>query len=242
MDVLAGGQVHHRVAAPADRPGHFVDFLLNAGSRAASCRCWQLILTRKLRPMIIGSDSGWLMLLGMMARPRAISSRTNSGRDHARNRGAETLAGMLLAQQVFEAVELLVFADRHVFHFRGDDAGPCVVHLRHIPAGQRAARLARQVEAQAGQFGVQVGRSGPLASVFGRQAGQFLGVITLGDPGGAQLRQALADVDAGGRVGIRAGAVIDRDRRIRRVGGRALGDLAHRHADVGAAAVHVNLA
>ncbi len=38
-----------------------------------------LIFTRKLRPMIIGSDSGWLMLLGMMARPAAISSRTNSG-------------------------------------------------------------------------------------------------------------------------------------------------------------------
>src|SRR5258705_280734 len=30
-----------------------------------------LIFTRKLRPMIIGSDSGWLMLLGMMARPYA---------------------------------------------------------------------------------------------------------------------------------------------------------------------------
>ena len=38
-----------------------------------------LILTRKLRPMIIGSSSGWLMLAGMMARPRATSSRTNSG-------------------------------------------------------------------------------------------------------------------------------------------------------------------
>jgi len=37
-----------------------------------------LIFTRKLRPMIIGSDSGWLMLAGMMARPRATSSRTNS--------------------------------------------------------------------------------------------------------------------------------------------------------------------
>ncbi len=38
-----------------------------------------LTFTRKLRPMIIGSTSGWLMLAGMMARPRAISSRTNSG-------------------------------------------------------------------------------------------------------------------------------------------------------------------
>src|ERR1700752_3341182 len=38
-----------------------------------------LILTRKLRPMIIGSDSGWLMLAGMIARPAATSSRTNAG-------------------------------------------------------------------------------------------------------------------------------------------------------------------
>jgi hypothetical protein len=38
-----------------------------------------LILVRKLRPMIIGSLSGWLMLFGMMARPRATSLRTNSG-------------------------------------------------------------------------------------------------------------------------------------------------------------------
>ena len=40
-----------------------------------------LIFTRKLRPMIIGSLSGWLMFDGMIARPRATSSRTNSGVD-----------------------------------------------------------------------------------------------------------------------------------------------------------------
>src|ERR1017187_2423029 len=38
-----------------------------------------LIFTRKLRPMIIGSDSGGLILFGMMARPAATSARTNSG-------------------------------------------------------------------------------------------------------------------------------------------------------------------
>jgi len=38
-----------------------------------------LILTRKLRPIAMGSTSGWLMLAGMMALPRATSSRTNSG-------------------------------------------------------------------------------------------------------------------------------------------------------------------
>src|SRR4029078_7914891 len=38
-----------------------------------------LIFTRKLRPMIIGSVSGWLMLAGMIARPRATSALTDSG-------------------------------------------------------------------------------------------------------------------------------------------------------------------
>ena len=37
-----------------------------------------LTLQRKFRPMIIGSASGWLMFAGMIARPRANSSRTNS--------------------------------------------------------------------------------------------------------------------------------------------------------------------
>src|SRR3982751_6842833 len=38
-----------------------------------------LIFTRKLRPIIIGSLSGWLMFAGIIARPRATSERTNSG-------------------------------------------------------------------------------------------------------------------------------------------------------------------
>src|SRR3546814_14689238 len=38
-----------------------------------------LILTRKLRPIAIGSLSGWLMLLGMIARPREIGRA--SGRE-----------------------------------------------------------------------------------------------------------------------------------------------------------------
>src|SRR5205807_8218664 len=38
-----------------------------------------LTLTRKLRPMAIGSDWGWLTLAGMIALPRASSGRTSSG-------------------------------------------------------------------------------------------------------------------------------------------------------------------
>ena len=58
-----------------------------------------LILTRKLRPMIIGSSSGWLMLAGMMARPRATSERTNSGVISAGWR-RRRFAGMLVEKRV----------------------------------------------------------------------------------------------------------------------------------------------
>src|ERR1700752_5259002 len=38
-----------------------------------------LILTRKLRPIAIGSLSGWLMFEGVVARARAAPSRSHSG-------------------------------------------------------------------------------------------------------------------------------------------------------------------
>ena len=38
-----------------------------------------LIFTLKLRPMIIGSSSGWFTFTGIIARPAATSERTNSG-------------------------------------------------------------------------------------------------------------------------------------------------------------------
>ena len=89
-----------------------------------------LIFTRKLRPMIIGSSSAWLMLHGMMARPRAISSRTNSGVMKAGTDGAEALA---VGERRFGALEHLlaaeIFARRDVDHFLGDDAGLARIHI-----------------------------------------------------------------------------------------------------------------
>src|SRR2546423_15563343 len=45
-----------------------------------------LIFTRKLRPMIIGSLSGWLTLAGMNERPRGDLERKESGATFARCR------------------------------------------------------------------------------------------------------------------------------------------------------------
>ena len=98
-----------------------------------------LILVRKLRPMIIGSSSPWLMLAGMMARPRAISVRTNSGVMNGGHRGAEAFA---VGQRRFGALELSlaaeVFALGDVDHLLGDDAG-----AREFELGDRARRRGR---------------------------------------------------------------------------------------------------
>src|SRR5918992_5777881 len=85
-------RIHSRVACmflPVERSitvsaPHFVDQRIFSTSSSieeatAEFPMLALILTRKLRPMIIGSDSGWLTLAGMIARPLATSSRTNSG-------------------------------------------------------------------------------------------------------------------------------------------------------------------
>ena len=66
----------------------------------------ELTLTRKLRPMIMGSLSGWLIFAGIMARPRATSERTNFGID--------------------------IFPDGDKFHFGRDFTAFGIVHLRDI--------------------------------------------------------------------------------------------------------------
>ena len=108
-----------------------------------------LIFTRKLRPIIIGSDSGWLMLFGMMARPAATSLRTNSGvisfgmrwGNFLKTDGVNSLLGELLrtgvllvevvadnvVRHVRDAGAAHVFADGDEFHLRRDDAGAGVL-------------------------------------------------------------------------------------------------------------------
>src|ERR1043165_5433226 len=67
------------VSAPHRQAHTILSTSLATSEATALLPILALILTRKLRPIAIGSDSGWLMFEGMIARPRATSSRTNSG-------------------------------------------------------------------------------------------------------------------------------------------------------------------
>src|SRR5258708_435771 len=98
-----------------------------------------LTFTSKLRPTIIGSDSGWLTLFGMLARPRAISSRTNSRvvvGPHRRLADARLQIGL-----AFRHPELAMALPRDVDLARGREGARC--HISWGDARLRAFSVGR---------------------------------------------------------------------------------------------------
>ncbi len=188
-----------------------------------------LILTRKLRPIAIGSASGWLMFDGMMARPRAISSRTNSGGDEVGDAGAEVLA---VARGGERGGAAEVLADGDIFHLGRDDAAAGVGDLRHRRAGPRAQRRALDVGEGLGVRPlVEHGAAGQAVVLGLHLAAEIaLDVAARLDPRAAQLGQAGVDVDRRVGVGVGAAGIVDADRRLVRA--RLEHDLAHGDAQV----------
>src|SRR6218665_2968806 len=180
-----------------------------------------LILTLKLRPMAMGSSSGWLMFAGMMARPRATSARTNSDL---------IMLAVWVGKVLRHPLALAVFAQRHIFHLRRDDAAPGVVHLRDIGPGLGAQRRALQGCGLGAQSG-QARDVGALWAIVARQrstACVMLHIATAGDPAPAHAGQAPAHIDHRLRIGVGAGTVVHTD--LLAVGQR---DVPHRHAQIG---------
>ncbi len=188
-----------------------------------------LILTRKLRPMMTGSSSGWLMLAGMMARPRAISERTNSGVTNSGISAPKLSPSAMRSRglrQGLGAADVLAVCD--VDHLLGDDAGAGVLVLGDVLA------LLADEEGAVGRAGRDEAVGGDVAVVLGADlAGGGGGEVAGGDPGGADLRQAGGQIDGDVGFGIGAGGVVEADGLL--AGGGVEDDLAERDGDVGAA-------
>ena len=88
------------------------------------------------------------MLAGMIARPRATSSRTNSGVMTCGSCAPNDWPAMLAQHCRRLPVEPLVLADRDELHLRRDDAAPRVMHLRDVRAAPMPLR--RDADADAG--------------------------------------------------------------------------------------------
>ena len=123
VDVAAGGEVHDRVGAPADRPHHLVHLLLDGrgDGRVADVGV-------DLDQEVAADDHRLQLGMVDVARDDGAAARDlvahELGRDVLGHRGAEALAvldGSLGARQRLLAAEVL--AVRDVDHLLGDDAG-----------------------------------------------------------------------------------------------------------------------
>ena len=149
VDVLAGREIHHRVGAPAGRPRHLLDFLVD---RRRHGRVADVGVD--LHQEIAADDHRLGFGMIDVVRDDRAAARDfvadEFGRDDRGNRRAEALAGML-ARQAFgkrrqHLVAHQVLADRDELHLRRDDAAARVVHLRDV-----GARLSRGAASDAGR-------------------------------------------------------------------------------------------
>ncbi len=241
VDVLAGGQIHDRVRAPADAPGQLGDFFFNRGAQRRVADI-AVDLHQEVTP-----DDHRLQLgvvdVGGNDRAAAGHFVTHEfGGDFLRDRRPEALPGMLLGEQAggTRFLQLHVFADGDVFHLRRDDALTRVMHLTDVLARLGAARIAHMGEAHLGQLGI--GKA-LLAELRGQAVKQF-SVATVIDPGRAHVGQAFTHIDGHARIGVGTGGVVHQHRRVdltAEIRGRDVeADLAHRHADVGARTLHID--
>ena len=156
------------------------------------------------------------------------------GRDMVGQAGAE---GFAVAEHGLALGAADILADGDELHLGRDDAAPRVFQLRH-----RGAALGAQRPMADREFADQLGGA-RIAVVLGLNAAAECGldVATRRDPGFAQARQALVDVDARRGIGVGARTVVDAHRRL--AGTRVERDLAHRHAQIGMGfARHIHLA
>ena len=237
MDVAAGGEVHHGVGAPADRPHHLVDFLLDRGGDGGVADIGVDLGEE------VAADDHRLELgvvdVGGNDGAAARHFRAHEFRRHEqRHRRAEALAVGARRFRPLElhlAAEILALGD--VDHLLGDDAGARELVLRHRLAVERAQRRVHLRE------GARQVLAADIAVVDRLDRAAFVGLdaAALLDPGGAPARKALLDVDGGVGVGVGAGGVVDRNRGLARA--RVERDLAHRHAQVGRRiGLHIDLA
>ncbi len=226
VDVATRREVHHRVAAPADRPDQLLHLVGNArghgGIADVGVDLHQEVAPDddrlQLRVVDVGGDDG--------AAARDLVA-DELRRDEGGDGGAEILAvgpAFLRARQHLPAAE--VFAVGDVDHLLGDDAGAGELVLRDVLAGAAGqhTQLGRAGRDEALALGAAVVLGLDVAGSDGSEAAP-------GDPRPPHRRQPGFQVDVRAGIGVGAGAVIGAigllaRRRVER-------DLAERHADVG---------
>ncbi len=224
VDVAAGGEVHHRVGAPAGCPDHLFHLL---GHRRGDSRIADIGVD--LDQEITADDHRLGFRMVDVGRDDGAAARNlvahELRRDVVGDRRTEALA--IALQLGVRRLAAEVFANGDEFHFRRDDAGAGVSELgdgTSIPGPERlVAHREFRRQPLAGDEAIVLRLDQPTLVT--------LDIAARDDPFLPQARQAALDICLHVDVGVRPRRIVDRDRRL--AGGRMHGDLAHRHAQAG---------
>ena len=217
-----GGEVHHRIGPPADRPDQLFHLFLHRGGDGGGAHVG-IDLHEEIAPddhrlkfgvVDIGGDDG------------------AAGRDLGADEFGGDVIGDLRAPILAVAgggagLAQLGLADRDKFHLGGDQARAGIGELRGGCILGAAQRLHPHRE-----FRHQpVARDKAVILGLHMAALIVLDIAARHDPVAAQGGQALGDIGLNRGICVGAGTVIDRQGMF---AGRGMGgDLAHRHADMG---------
>ena len=228
VDVAAGGEVHHRVGTPANRPHQFFDLFRRAG-----CDGGVADVGVDLHQEVAADDDRLEFRMVDVGRDDGTAARdlvaNEFGRDEFGDFGAEILAvGAAFGGAFQRLLPPEVFPVRDVQHLLGDDSGAGEFEL-----GDELARFAAIHRMVGGAE-----RHQPVAAC----AAVVLGLhrtrvdaceAAFGQPVRAYRRQAGGKVNGYGRIGVDARCIVGAIRFLARR--RVQRDLAERHADIGAA-------
>jgi hypothetical protein len=223
VDVAAGGEVHHRVRAPADRPDHLVDFGGDVRGDGGIADIG-VDLDEEVAADRHRLGFGVVDVVGDDRAAAGDLVADEFGGDVIGDRGA---VGFAVADIFGEAGAAEILADGDIFHLGGDDAAAGIVHLADVGAGLGAERALDDV-GEGRDAAAAIGAE--LAVILGADFARLdlLDIAAAEDPVAAERGEAGLDVDAGVRIGVGARGVVDADRRLARRGLEM--DLAHRHA------------
>jgi hypothetical protein len=210
VDVAAGGEVHHRVGAPADGPDQFLDFFLDRGGDGGVAD-----IGVDLHQEVAADDHGLEFGVVDVGRDDGAAAGDLAADEFGGDEGGDVCAEVFAIGAAFFrssehgfAADVLAVGD--VGHLGGDDAGAGVLEL-----GEGAAGFGAQRVAAVGEFGDEF-FEGDVSVVFRLHMAARVGlsVATRGDPAGADGGEAFVHVDADGGVGVGAGGVVDADGRL----------------------------
>jgi len=211
---------HHGVGAPADRPHHLLDLLLDRGGHRRVADIG-VDLGQEVAPDRHRLELAMIDVAGNDGASARHLAAHEFGRDEERHAGAEALAVGLRGFRAFEhllAAEVLALG--HVDHLLGDDAGTREFELGHLVAWKPAQRLGCVGEI-AGE--VLAGRVS-VVHRLDRAAFIFLDPAALAHPFDAGAGEPLLHIDGDVRIRERAGGIVDQQPavhwRLRRAGFR----------------------